>query len=84
MSKRTAVLRGPHVSQSLPIKSLAIIVVATEAIMVLPTCDLVRCRSARMVGINGARPSHPKKQTKNMSDVIYERCAFARPLKKIC
>jgi hypothetical protein len=66
------VLRGPHVSHSLPIINRAIMVAETAAIMVFPTCDFDKPRSALMVGINGAKPNHPKKQTKKVSHVIWK------------
>ena len=71
-SKRTAVLRGPQVSHSLPMINRAIMVAVTEAIMILPTCPLLKCNSPLMVGIKGARPNHPKKHTKNMSQVMWK------------
>lgn len=70
MSKKTAVNRGPHISHNFPIINRAMIVEETEIITRLPICDFVRCRSVRMVGIKGARPNQPKKQTKNISQVM--------------
>jgi Na+/melibiose symporter-like transporter len=52
--------------------NLATIVEETETITRLPTWDLVRWRSVRIVGIKGARPNHPKKHTKNISQVIWK------------
>ncbi len=45
---------------------------ATEAIIELPTCCLVRCSSPRMIGISGASPNQPKKQRKNASHVTWK------------
>jgi hypothetical protein len=52
--------------------SLAMMVEETEAMMMLPTCALLSPRSVRIVGMSGASPNHPKKQTKNMSQVIWK------------
>jgi hypothetical protein len=43
------------------------IVAETETMRSVPTWDLSRCRSSRIVGIRGASPNQPKKQTNNMS-----------------
>ena len=71
-NNRTAVLRGPQVSHNLPMIRRARIVEDTDAIITFPTCALVRPRSARIVGISGANPNHPKKHTKNISQVIWK------------
>jgi hypothetical protein len=52
--------------------SLAMMVEETEAIIMLPICPLLRPRSTRMAGMRGASPNHPKKHTKNMSQVIWK------------
>ena len=45
---------------------------ATEAMMVLPTCTLVSMRSSRTMAISGAMPNHPKKQRKKASHVMWK------------
>src|SRR5882762_10163502 len=67
-----AVLRGPSRSHNLPMSRRAMMVEETDAIMVLPTCAFDNPRSARIAGIRGARPNQPKKQTKNMSQVMWK------------
>ena len=52
-------------SQRNPISARTTTVIATEAMVRLPICALVRWNSWRMTGISGARPNHPKKQMKN-------------------
>ena len=59
-------------SQSLPMINLAMMVDDTEAMMIFPTCDFVKPRSSRMVGISGANPNQPKKQTKNVNHVMWK------------
>ena len=57
--------RDPIRSHSGPIKIRTITVIATEAIIVLPTCAFVSIRSSRTIAISGAMPNHPKKARKN-------------------
>ena len=47
-------------------------VMATEAMMVLPICALVRSRSSRTTAISGAMPNQPKKQRKNDIQVMWK------------
>ena len=65
------VRRGPMRSQSQPMNRRATIVIATEAMTVLPTCALVRCSSSRMTAISGAMPNQPKKHRKNADHVMW-------------
>ena len=46
-------------------------VAETDAIMIFPIWPFVKPKSARMAGINGAKPNQPKKQTKNVSQVMW-------------
>jgi hypothetical protein len=62
--------RGPKVSHNRPMMSLATIVADTEAMVMFPICSFVRCNVSRTIGIKGAMPNHPKKHTKNVSQVI--------------
>jgi hypothetical protein len=52
--------------------SRAKMVADTAAMMVLPTCGLVNPKSARMAGMRGAIPNHPKKQTKKVIHVMWK------------
>ena len=60
---------GPILSQSQPIASLATIVMATEAMIVLPTWAFVSPRSSRTMTIRGAMPNQPKNARKNANQV---------------
>ena len=55
-------------------------VIATEAMMVLPICALVSSRSSRTTAISGAMPNQPKKQRKNANQVRWNVriCGVAR------
>jgi hypothetical protein len=45
-------------------------VAETDAMVMLPTCSLLRWKVPRTRGIRGAMPNHPKKHTKKVSQVI--------------
>ena len=64
--------RGPIRSHSHPIASRATMVIATDAMMVLPICAFVSSRSSRTTAISGAMPNHPKKHRKKANQVRWK------------
>ena len=67
-------------SHSQPMSSRANMVIATEAMIVLPIWVLVRPRSSRTRAIMGAMPNHPKKARKKANQVRWKvrMCGFPR------
>src|SRR6185312_16097584 len=59
-------------SHNQPMKSRTRTVIATEAMVRLPICALVKWNSWRITGISGAMPNHPKKHRKNASHVMWK------------
>ena len=51
--------------------SRATIVIATDAMMVLPTSALERSRSSRTIAMRGAMPNQPKKARKKAAHVMW-------------
>ena len=64
--------REPILSQRGPIKTRTSTVIATEAIIVLPTSAFVNIRSSRTTAISGAIPNQPKKAKKNANHVVWK------------
>src|ERR1019366_8623322 len=66
------VFLAPILSQSQPISSRAKIVAEIEAMMMLPICGFVKCKSSFITFIMGARPNQAKKQKKNVIHVMWK------------
>lgn len=65
-------MRGPKRSHTQPITSRATIVIATEAMMMLPIWACVSASSSRTTAISGAIPNQPKKHRKNANQVVWK------------
>ena len=67
-------------SHSQPMTSRATMVIATDAMMVLPIWALVSSRSSRTTAISGAMPNQPKKHRKKANQVRWNVriCGVAR------
>ena len=51
--------------------SRPMIVIATEAMIVLPICSFVRFSSSRTTAMSGAIPNHEKKHRKNANQLMW-------------